>query len=137
MRKIILISIFLFVSINCIKEKPLLSLAIGGAPNEIAYWKKIIKEFEDETNIKVNILRQPTDTEQRRQGLVIALKARKKDPDVFLMDVVWVAQFAASNWLLALDNYMKRDSFGRENFFSSAINQFNKNRINIKTSYKD
>jgi multiple sugar transport system substrate-binding protein len=51
----------------------------------------------------VELLRQPADTDQRRQGLVIALNARKSDPDVFLMDVAWLGLFAASDWLEPLE----------------------------------
>jgi multiple sugar transport system substrate-binding protein len=82
----------------------------------------LIKEFETASGIKVNILRQPTDTDQRRQGLVIPLKAKKDDPDLFLMDVAWLAQFAASDWLEPLDDYTKKAGINLEIFFDEVLN---------------
>ncbi|HDS08841.1 MAG TPA: ABC transporter substrate-binding protein [Firmicutes bacterium] len=81
-----------------------ITFAVGGSPNEVVFWEKLCLEFEQETGIKVNLHRQPTDTDQRRQGLIIPLQAKKSDPDVFLMDIAWIAQFAASGWLLPLSN---------------------------------
>ena len=80
------------------------TIAFGGAPKEIEFWVKIIDDFEKETGIDVQLLRQPTDTDQRRQGLLVPLKSRKADPDVFLMDVAWISPFAESNWLEPLDD---------------------------------
>ncbi|RMH55869.1 MAG: ABC transporter substrate-binding protein [Candidatus Hydrogenedentota bacterium] len=79
-----------------------IAFAVGGAPNEIAFWERLAKEFESRSGIGVRLIRQPTNTDQRRQGLVLALKAHQSDPDVFLMDVAWIGQFAAADWLLPL-----------------------------------
>jgi len=120
LRKFIVVFLsFLFVIFGCVKrEKNVIYFAVGGAPNEVEFWEKLIDEFKLQSGIKVNILRQPTDTDQRRQGLVVALKSKKKDPDVFLMDVVWIAQFAASDWLEPLDRY----NIQLEPFFSAVVN---------------
>jgi len=104
------------------KETNVITFSVGGAPNEIVVWEKLISEFEVQTGIKVNILRQPTDTDQRRQGLVIALKAKKSNPDVFLMDVAWLGQFAASDWLEPLDTYVKEKDIELDSFFTKVIN---------------
>lgn len=80
-----------------------ITFAVGGAPAELDAWETIVREFTERTGVPVELLRQPTDTALRRQGLVVALSARKADPDVFLMDVAWLAQFAASGWLAPLD----------------------------------
>jgi multiple sugar transport system substrate-binding protein len=99
-----------------------LTFAVGGAPSELDYWERLIREFEASTGIRVELLRQPTDTSLRRQGLSIALLARKSDPDVFLMDVAWLAQFAASGWLYPLDRYLGRgECSGREAFLSRIL----------------
>jgi multiple sugar transport system substrate-binding protein len=84
-------------------ERRPITFAVGGAPAELDAWEAIVREFTERTGIPVDLLRQPTDTALRRQGLVVALAARKTDPDVFLMDVAWLAQFAASGWLAPLD----------------------------------
>lgn len=95
-----------------------LTFAVGGAPSELDYWEQLIREFEARTGTRVELQRQPTDTGIRRQSLSIALMARKNDPDVFLMDVAWLAQFAASGWLHPLDRYLgKGGCSGREAFF--------------------
>lgn len=99
------------------KRERSLTFAIGGAPSEIAFWESLIQDFEQQTNIHIDILRQPTDTDQRRQGLVIPLKAAHGNPDIFLMDIAWLAQFAASYWLEPLDEYIERDSFEVDVFF--------------------
>ena len=104
---ILVISFLTILLVGCRRKERVVTFAVGGAPNEIEFWETLVKEFTRQTGIKVNILRQPTDTDQRRQGLVISLKAKKADPDVFLMDVAWVAQFGASEWLEPLDDYIK------------------------------
>jgi multiple sugar transport system substrate-binding protein len=95
-----------------------LTFAVGGAPSELDYWEELVREFTARTGIRVDLLRQPTDTSLRRQTLSVALLARESDPDVFLMDVAWLAQFAASGWLAPLDPYLGRSGFsGRDAFF--------------------
>ena len=76
-----------------------LTFAVGGAPSELDYWEELLREFTARTGIRVELLRQPTDTGLRRQMLTVPLQARVPSPDVFLMDVAWLAQFAASGWL--------------------------------------
>lgn len=114
--------IFLFL-LGCSSNKSNeITFAIGGSPNEILCWEEIAKDFEIETGIKVNIQRQPTDTDQRRQGLVIPLQAKMNDPDVFLMDVAWIAQFAASNWLEKIDNNKFFPKIDLSVFFQNILN---------------
>ena len=91
-------------------------------PNEIDFWEKLVAQFGLQSGIKVKILRQPTDTDQRRQELVVSLKSKRKEPDVFLMDVAWIAQFAASGWLEPLDSYVKEDNLNLEVFCSRVVN---------------
>jgi multiple sugar transport system substrate-binding protein len=73
--------------------------SVGGAPAELAVWEQFVADFEDRTGIEVEIARQPSDTTQRRQGLIVALDSGQRNPDVFLMDVAWVGLFAAAGWL--------------------------------------
>ncbi|MCD6385001.1 ABC transporter substrate-binding protein [Candidatus Sumerlaeota bacterium] len=120
---VVFIGLCLVLIIGCAKKETELVFAVGGAPNEVDYWETLIREFEARTNYKVKLLRQPTDTDQRRQTLVISLKAKKSNPDVFLMDVAWVAQFAASGWLLPLDELVKRDNFDMSALFTPVIRQ--------------
>jgi multiple sugar transport system substrate-binding protein len=132
-KKIILIIFWVaLVAVSCVKkEEKAITFAVGGAPNEIEFWDSLVKEFESERNIKVNISRQPTDTDQRRQGLVISLKSQEPDPDVFLMDVAWIAQFAASNWLETLAEYVKKGKINLEVFFGRVLNLADKYEGNL------
>ncbi len=123
-KKLIIMAIcLLFFICGCTKKKDeILTFTVGGAPSEVALWESLVKEFEMQSGLKVNFLRQPTDTDQRRQGLVISLKAKKADPDVFLMDVAWVAQFAASGWLEELDDYTQKNKTNLDVFFAKVLN---------------
>lgn len=94
---------------------------IGGAPAEIDFWEEVINKFTDSTGIKVTIVRQPADTDERRQTLLIPLQSGEKDPDVFLMDIVWIGQFAASKWLEPIDEYIEADGFDLSPFFERVL----------------
>jgi multiple sugar transport system substrate-binding protein len=106
---------------SCTEEKPQVTLMIGGAPAELDYWEEIVREFGETSGVQVSLMRQPTDTDQRRQSLIVPLKADERDPDVFLMDIIWIGQFAASGWLEPLDTYMVEDSFDLSPFFPGMI----------------
>lgn len=124
-RKKLMFSAFclLFLICGCTpKKSKTLTFTVGGAPSEVALWENLVKEFEAQSGLKINFLRQPTDTDQRRQGLVISFKAKKADPDVFLMDVAWVAQFAASGWLEELDGYVQSGKTNLDVFFPKVLN---------------
>jgi len=95
----------LVILLGCEKQEGRLTIAVGGAPEEVSYWEKLIEDFERESGIEVDLIRQPTDTDLRRQGLVVALSSKKPDPDVFLMDVAWLGQFISSGWLAELKGF--------------------------------
>lgn len=96
-------------------------IAAGGAPAEIDFWEKLIAGFEKTAGVDVELLRQPTDTDQRRQNLVTALRAKRSTPDVFLMDVAWIAQFAASEWLEQLTPFLEGSDLSTDDFFEPVI----------------
>jgi multiple sugar transport system substrate-binding protein len=106
---------------GCAGESDEVTLMIGGAPAELDHWEEVIREFTAETGIAVSLMRQPTDTDQRRQSLLVPLKAGERDPDVFLMDIIWIGQFAASGWLEPLDEYAETDGFSLDPFFEDMI----------------
>lgn len=98
-----------------------LTFAVGGAPAELDFWDTLVTRFEEKEGVSVNLLRQPTDSDQRRQGLVVSLKSRQPDPDVFLMDVAWLPQFAASNWLEPLADTSAANRLDVEAFFANVV----------------
>jgi len=116
-RVLIVVCVCLFFA-GCTREAEKgIVFAVGGAPSEIDFWEGLIGEFKEDEGIEIKILRQPTDTDQRRQGLLIPLKSKQADPDIFLMDVAWIAQFAASGWLEPLDHFCAEDKMDCEVFF--------------------
>ena len=104
-------------------EKTTIVFAVGGAPSEIDYWHSVINKFEAKNpNITVDLLRQPMDTGTRMQTLVTPLSGKESTPDVFLMDVAWVGQFAASGWLAPLNNFASKDNYDLSVFFKKTLN---------------
>jgi multiple sugar transport system substrate-binding protein len=114
-----------FFTVGCGKKPAdnTVTFAVGGAPAELEFWNELIKQFELQSGITVDLLRQPTDTDMRRQGLMTSLKSRKSRPDVFLMDVAWLGQFAASDWLEPLDKYMQAAEIDPNAFFEKVMKQ--------------
>lgn len=91
---------------------------VGGAPNELAFFESVLASFTLDTGIKVTMIRQSTDSTQRKQGILLALRGNRPDPDVMLLDVAWIGQVAASQWLEPLDSY----AVDKNAFFQSVIN---------------
>ncbi len=98
-----------------------LEFAVGGVPAEMQVWQQVIAAFTAATGQKVDLLRQPADSDQRRQGLAVALQAGQSRPDVFLMDVAWIPQFAASHWLSPLSVTGDTDLPGPQSFPAGAL----------------
>lgn len=109
--------------ICCKPQKRELTFWVGGAPDEISFWMDQIDNFEKKFNIRVRVVRQPTYTDQRLQKLAISLTSKQPNPDVFLMDVVWIEQFIQSGWLAELDLFMKESQFPLEHFYLNIIQQ--------------
>lgn len=93
------------------EEGEKVTFAVGGAPAELDFWQVLVDEFQKSSGIEVELLRGPTETNLRRQGLVTSLESVSKDPDVFLMDVAWLSQFAASGWLEELPSQIDAKAF--------------------------
>ena len=107
---------------SCRKQEDTLTFMVGGASNEIEYWEELIREFEIKSGTAVRMIRQPTDSDQRRQGILLPLISKQRDPDLFLMDVVWIGQFVASGWLEPLDGYIQESNFSLDPFFQGVVN---------------
>jgi multiple sugar transport system substrate-binding protein len=94
---------------NGTAEAKMITFSVGGGAVEFDFWEKLMLDFRAETGIDVELMRKPMDTGLHRQGLIVPLSTRKSDPDVFLLDVAWLAQFAASRWLTPLGPYLAKD----------------------------
>ncbi|MGW8187359.1 MAG: extracellular solute-binding protein, partial [Desulfobacterales bacterium] len=106
---------------GCADHEKKLSFWIGGAPQEVDYWAALVAEFERTSGTAVDVIRQPSSTDQRKQGLVISLEAEQPDPDVFLMDIIWLQQFVQSGWLQPLDPFFERTGFSIAPFFKDVV----------------
>ncbi|MFZ1956484.1 MAG: extracellular solute-binding protein, partial [Desulfobacterales bacterium] len=106
---------------GCADHEKKMTFWIGGAPQEVDYWEALVDEFERTSGITVDLIRQPSSTDQRKQGLVISLAAEQPDPDVFLMDIVWLQQFFQSGWLQPLDPFFRPDGFSIAPFFKDVV----------------
>lgn len=87
----------------CNSPQERFTIWIGGSPQEVDYWQSVVDRFNKRTGYDLLLVRQPTYTDQRKQNLLVSLAARQGNPDLFLMDVVWISQFARSGWLMPLD----------------------------------
>ena len=122
----ILIFIFSLFAVQCGTTKKEFTIWIGGSPEEVDFWAGLIKQYEKQSGEEVQLVRQPTYTDQRRQGLVISLEAKQPNPDLFLMDVVWINQFIKSGWLQPLTPYVKKSNFSTGVFFQGVLNSVDK-----------
>ncbi len=123
---ILIITILLTLTSGCGNNKKEFTIWIGGSPTEVDYWQILINRFNDSTNSDLQLIRQPTYTDQRKQSLIVSLEAKQRNPDLFLMDVVWLNQFAKSGWLYSLNKYAKEKDFSLNNFFRGIINSVDK-----------
>jgi multiple sugar transport system substrate-binding protein len=74
-------------------------------PNQPEVWDEIIRRFETE-HPGVTVRREigPHSSTAFHDLLAQKLKNRSTDLDVFLLDVVWPAEFAAAGWAVPLDD---------------------------------
>ncbi len=118
----IIVTVLLILAACSGEKSSRLTIAIGGAPNEIQFWEQLVARFEDKTGIEVAVKRQVTDTDLRMQELFLALTSRQSDPDVFMMDVIWLPQFVRSGWLAPLDEYLTTSTIGEADFLTGVVN---------------
>ncbi len=122
----------IFFAIVCTnRKKETITFAVGGAPAELDFWEELISEFTDETGVKVDMIRHPTDTDMRRQSLVTSLKSKESNPDIFLMDIAWVGQFAASHWLEPLEEFINASKVNTDVFFDQVVKQADRYENNL------
>ncbi len=82
-----------------------ITFMVGGAPNELMFFEALLRNFTVKTGVEVTLIRQSTDSAQRKQGILLALRGKQTEPDVMLLDVGWIGQIAASEWLEPLEPY--------------------------------
>ncbi|MBI4561991.1 MAG: extracellular solute-binding protein [Candidatus Rokubacteria bacterium] len=79
----------------------------------------LLKEFETATGIRVEQRIMPASSDLQHQQYVTWLAGRDRSVDVYLIDVIWVAEFASAGWILALDDRLP--PAGRSDFLSAPL----------------
>ncbi len=89
-------------------------------PNQPEAWEEILRIFHEE-NPGIRIEREigPHSSSAFHDLLTQKLKNRSTDLDVFFMDVIWPAEFAAAGWAMPLDDFFSGQE--REKFLEGAI----------------
>jgi len=87
------------------KEKVVIRWGIG--PDQTGINHRLVKEFEKENpTIKVEISEMPASTDTRHNQYATYLIAEDDFIDVYLIDVIWPAEFAAAGWAYPLDSWI-------------------------------
>ncbi len=65
--------------------------------------QRLLKEFEANTGIAVEQRILPAASDLQHQQYATWLRGRDRSVDVYLIDLIWVAEFAAAGWIAPLD----------------------------------
>jgi ABC-type glycerol-3-phosphate transport system substrate-binding protein len=79
--------------------------------------KNAAKSFEEQFNAEVQITSFPY--AQLRDKMLAAV-AGNEGPDILLLDQIWVAQYAAANYVIPLDDYLANSDIKAEDYFKGA-----------------
>lgn len=89
---------------GCDATKDRLVFCAGGAPAEVAEWKKLLVEFgANHPALDVRLQALPADSDLQLQAMGAALGSGKAPFDVMRLDVVWMADFSSRGWVQPLD----------------------------------
>jgi len=81
-------------------------------PDDVSAWDEAIARFE-RTHPGIRVERQVGPNNSTQLHDLLSQKLRNRDPslDLFLMDVVWTAEFGAAGWALPVDGRIDPDGF--------------------------
>jgi multiple sugar transport system substrate-binding protein len=89
-------------------------------PHQREAWERAIRDFEARhPSIRVRVEEGPHSSSELHAMLVTKLRARDPNLDLFLIDVVWPAEFAAAGYLEPLDGLFSKEELA--GFFPSTI----------------
>ena len=72
-------------------------------------------------DIKVEVIRASSSSEQRRQEFITSLENADTGIDVYLLHDTWLTEFAANGWLLPLGNYASSWGIGLDDYLPSTV----------------
>jgi multiple sugar transport system substrate-binding protein len=73
---------------------------------------RLLREFEAATGIRVRQRVMPASSDLQHQQYVTWLASRDRSVDVYPIDLIWVAEFAAAGWILPLDERLPAGARG-------------------------
>jgi multiple sugar transport system substrate-binding protein len=89
-------------------------------PNQPEAWEEILRIFHQENpGIKIEREIGPHSSTAFHDLLTQKLKNKSRDVDLFFMDVIWPAEFAAAGWAMPLDAFISGQE--REKFLEGTI----------------
>lgn len=98
-----------------------LTFAMRGTSEQIKFIEKLSKNFTAETGIKIDVEQLPVEKEKAYNSLKRTLKTRSKSPDVFLIDVTWIPEFASNDWLESLYPFERGLTVHLQDFFDRIV----------------
>lgn len=72
-------------------------------------------------DIKVEVIRASSSSEQRRQEFINSLENADTRIDVYLLHDTWLTEFATNGWLLPLDDYARSRRLALDDYFPSTV----------------
>jgi len=86
---------------------------VGWKPDQPAAWDEAVRRFEA-SHPAIHVRREIGPTSSSAFHDLVTQKLKNRDPriDVYFMDVVWLAEFAAAGWALPLDRYFPDSARG-------------------------
>jgi len=89
-------------------------------PHQREAWTRALRDFENlHPRIRVRVEEGPHSSSELHAMLVTKLRARDPELDLFLIDVVWPAEFAAAGYLDPIDDLFSEEE--RKRFFPGPI----------------
>jgi multiple sugar transport system substrate-binding protein len=81
-----------------------------------------IAAFEaDNPDIKVEVVAASKEASKRRESFADLLGEGDTSRDIYLLNPTWLAQYAANDWLLPLDEYARSAGIDLDRFFDSSV----------------
>ena len=100
------------------------TIAISGRFGEqaLAVLDTQIARFEAANpDIKVEVVRAASSSEQRRQEFANELESADTKTDIYLLHDTWLTEFATSGWLLPLDDHVRSWGIEMDAYFPSTV----------------
>ncbi|MEW6732175.1 MAG: ABC transporter substrate-binding protein [Acidobacteriota bacterium] len=100
-------SLLLFSCTHYTNERDVKILSVSMAPDEVAIWREISKEFErTNPDVRINVTEAPQASDARETLYTTSLLAGEPTHDLLYLDIVWTPKFAAAGWLLEINDLL-------------------------------